>query len=222
MHIIQIHNYITKPYFYTFGVYFYQSLYNMASLANNASANGNEVFSPPPNNNNNNGDNDIDAVNNIIARNTRDTTPRQERAPSQPITSDDLLIDDTLPILERVVKYSTAQMALQRSVHVRMLGETAKIAGSEASIERLVPLLTELSVDVEAVIRRDLAFQLYDISEACCVVSKDDQMISNEDINNNINININTIINVIINIHISMNLIININITLNITITKII
>ena len=189
MHIIQIHNYITKPYFYTFGVYFYQSLYNMASLANNASANGNEVFSPPPNNNNNNGDNDIDAVNNIIARNTRDTTPRQERAPSQPITSDDLLIDDTLPILERVVKYSTAQMALQRSVHVRMLGETAKIAGSEASIERLVPLLTELSVDVEAVIRRDLAFQLYDISEACCVVSKDDQMISNEDINNNNNIN---------------------------------
>ena len=108
---------------------------------------------------------DIDAVNNIIARNSRDTTPRQERAPSQPITSDDLLIDDTLPILERVVKYSTAQMALQRSVHVRMLGETAKIAGSEASIERLVPLLTELSVDVEAVIRRDLAFQLYDISE---------------------------------------------------------
>ena len=97
----------------------------MASLANDASANGNEVFSPPPNNNNNNGDNDIDAVNNIIARNTRDTTPRQERAPSQPITSDDLLIDDTLPILERVVKYSTAQMALQRSVHVRMLGETA-------------------------------------------------------------------------------------------------
>jgi serine/threonine-protein phosphatase 4 regulatory subunit 1 len=132
-------------------------------------ATSNTILSPPSSNNNNFSGGD-EANTDYIDRNQNNS--RQERAPSQLFTSDDLLIDDTLPILERVVKYSTAQMALQRSVHVRMLGETANIAGSEASIERLVPLLTKLSVDAEAVIRRDLAFQLYDIAEACCVVKR--------------------------------------------------
>ena len=54
--------------------------------------------------------------------------PGRERAPTVPqtggvgnpgyFTSEDLLIDDTLPMLDRVVKYATAQMALQRLVHV--------------------------------------------------------------------------------------------------------
>jgi hypothetical protein len=42
---------------------------------------------------------------------------------------EDLTVDDDLPILERVVRYSRSQIALQRLVHVKMLAETAEIVG---------------------------------------------------------------------------------------------
>ena len=42
---------------------------------------------------------------------------------------EDLTVDDDLPILERVVKYSKSQIALQRLVHVKMLAETAALSG---------------------------------------------------------------------------------------------
>lgn len=42
---------------------------------------------------------------------------------------EDLTVDDDLPLLERVVRYSRSQIALQRLVHVKMLAETAEIVG---------------------------------------------------------------------------------------------
>lgn len=45
------------------------------------------------------------------------------------IRFEDLTVDDDLPIIERVVRYATSQIALQRLVHVKMLAETAELAG---------------------------------------------------------------------------------------------
>ena len=42
---------------------------------------------------------------------------------------EDLTIDDDLPLLERVARYSRSAIALQRLVHVKMLSETAIASG---------------------------------------------------------------------------------------------
>ena len=42
---------------------------------------------------------------------------------------DDLLFDDTLDDLARVGRYATSAIALQRLVHVRLMGETARAVG---------------------------------------------------------------------------------------------
>ena len=42
---------------------------------------------------------------------------------------DDLLFDDTLDDLERIGRYATSAIALQRLVHVRLVGETARAVG---------------------------------------------------------------------------------------------
>lgn len=42
---------------------------------------------------------------------------------------EDLTVDDDLPIIERVVRFSRSSIALQRLVHVKMLAETAELAG---------------------------------------------------------------------------------------------
>ena len=48
---------------------------------------------------------------------------------SSSIRFEDLTVDDDLPILDRIVRYSQSQIALQRLVHVKMLGETAELSG---------------------------------------------------------------------------------------------
>ena len=82
-------------------------------------------------------------------------------------TSEDLLIDDTLPPLERVLKYTSAKMALQRLVHVRMLGDTAVTAGPHDTLKFIFPLLPELVVDPEFVVRKELASQLPVLARVC-------------------------------------------------------
>jgi hypothetical protein len=42
---------------------------------------------------------------------------------------EDLTVNDDLPLLDRVVKYTRSQIALQRLCHVKMLAETAELAG---------------------------------------------------------------------------------------------
>jgi len=46
---------------------------------------------------------------------------------------DDLLFDDTLDDLERIGRYATSAIALQRLVHVRLVGETARAVGCVAA-----------------------------------------------------------------------------------------
>jgi hypothetical protein len=38
-------------------------------------------------------------------------------------------VDDDLPIIDRILHYTASQIALQRLVHVKMLAETAELAG---------------------------------------------------------------------------------------------
>jgi hypothetical protein len=42
---------------------------------------------------------------------------------------EDLTVNDDLPLLDRVVRYTRSQIALQRLCHVKMLAETAELAG---------------------------------------------------------------------------------------------
>jgi hypothetical protein len=42
---------------------------------------------------------------------------------------EDLTVDDDLPVLDRVVRYTRSQVALQRLVHAKMLAEMAELAG---------------------------------------------------------------------------------------------
>jgi serine/threonine-protein phosphatase 4 regulatory subunit 1 len=65
------------------------------------------------------------------------------------VTFEDLAIDDTLTDLERVVRYSRSNIALQRLVHLRMLTDTAASVGFALTHEHLVPLLGPLSQDPE-------------------------------------------------------------------------
>ena len=45
------------------------------------------------------------------------------------LTLEDLSIDDTLSQLDRVCRYVESSIPLQRLVHVKMLGSTARVAG---------------------------------------------------------------------------------------------
>jgi hypothetical protein len=47
---------------------------------------------------------------------------------------EDLTVNDDLPLLDRVVRYTRSQIALQRLCHVKMLAETAELAGYVHSI----------------------------------------------------------------------------------------
>lgn len=59
-----------------------------------------------------------------------------ERMPTTAIvpTQEDLIIDDTLSDLDRVVKYGTNSLALQRLVHTRMIGRVSKLEGCVGGI----------------------------------------------------------------------------------------
>ena len=59
-----------------------------------------------------------------------DANERQvEAAAGDGPSFDDLLFDDTLDDLERIGRYATSAIALQRLVHVRLVGETARAVG---------------------------------------------------------------------------------------------
>lgn len=90
----------------------------------------------------------------------------------------DLIIDDNLPLLERVMRYSMSKIALQRLVHVRLIGDAIREC-KESSVEKddrmflnaaktvsreLVPSLME---DEELAVRQALALQLKDVAVFC-------------------------------------------------------
>jgi len=87
--------------------------------------------------------------------------------PNAALRFEDLTIDDDLSLQDRVIRYVRSGIALQRLVHVKMLGETAKSVGTTPTIHRLIPILPALVADPESVIRQHLASQLLAICLTC-------------------------------------------------------
>ncbi|KAL7434219.1 hypothetical protein ACHAXH_002382 [Discostella pseudostelligera] len=73
---------------------------------------------------------------------------------------EDLTIDDDLPLLPRLQRYIQSSIALQRLVHVRMLGEVALELGQQLTATELVPLLPPLVKDGESIIRQRLCNEI--------------------------------------------------------------
>ena len=73
---------------------------------------------------------------------------------------EDLTIDDDLPLLPRLQRYVQSSIALQRLVHVRMLGEVSIEIGQQLTATELVPLLPPLVKDGESIIRQRLCGEL--------------------------------------------------------------
>ena len=72
---------------------------------------------------------------------------------------EDLTIDDDLPLLPRLQRYVQSSIALQRLVHVRMLGEVSLEVGQQLTAMELVPLIPPLVKDVESIIRQRLCVE---------------------------------------------------------------
>ena len=89
----------------------------------------------------------------------------------------DLIIDDNLPLLERVLRYSLSKIALQRLVHVRLIGDAireSKESGMQKdglclNAARIVSreLVPSLMTDEELAVRQALALQLKEVAVIC-------------------------------------------------------
>mmetsp|Transcript_25449 Transcript_25449/g.53264 ORF Transcript_25449/g.53264 Transcript_25449/m.53264 type:complete len:1204 (+) Transcript_25449:255-3866(+) len=88
--------------------------------------------------------------------------PQQQQTQQQQLQPrfEDLTIDDDLPLLPRLQRYVQSSIALQRLVHVRMLGEVALQIGQQLTATELVPLLPPLVKDGESIIRQRLCEEL--------------------------------------------------------------
>ena len=75
-------------------------------------------------------------------------------------TFQDLTIDDELPELQRVVRYSKSNIALQRLVHVKLLADVAQSVGYDDAKVYIVSLLNHLAGDSEPSIKQHLLIQL--------------------------------------------------------------
>ena len=77
-------------------------------------------------------------------------------------------IDDTLDSLTRLERYHGSDFSLQRMVLVRDILDTAKEAGHDATLSRLLPLLPAFVNDSEPAVRQALAEQMYGLAEFTC------------------------------------------------------
>ncbi|GBG31937.1 Serine/threonine-protein phosphatase 2A 65 kDa regulatory subunit A beta isoform [Hondaea fermentalgiana] len=89
-------------------------------------------------------------------------------------TFEDLAIDPGLDDVDRVVRYATGTVELQRLVHVMMLSDTARSAGFETAAARLFPLTREICRDQEPVVRQNLATQLSAMCQFCSEVGTEE------------------------------------------------
>jgi len=80
---------------------------------------------------------------------------------------EDLTIDDELAPMDRVSRYVSSSIALQRLVHVKMLSEVGAAVGEEVTINQILPLLPPLVADPESIIRQHVAMQLLSLAFAC-------------------------------------------------------
>jgi len=73
-------------------------------------------------------------------------------------------IDDTLDPLTRLERYHTSDFSLQRLVLVRELVDTARGAGHDDTVARLLPLLGNFVADSEPAVRQMFVEQLHPLS----------------------------------------------------------
>lgn len=88
-------------------------------------------------------------------------------------TFEDLIIDDKLSELDRVVRYVNSSIGLQRLVHVKMIAGVAASFSFEQIVDSLVPLFPTIAKDAEPSIRRVFAAQLPMIANRCLKIGKD-------------------------------------------------
>ena len=69
-------------------------------------------------------------------------------------------IDDNLTLLERVERYCTSGLSVQRLVHVREIAACAEEVGTSVTIARILPLLKAATCDPEMAVRQALAEQM--------------------------------------------------------------
>ena len=118
---------------------------------------------------------------------------QQQAQQAQQPRFEDLTIDDDLPLLPRLQRYVQSSIALQRLVHVRMLGEVSQQIGQQLTATELVPLLPPLVNDGESIIRQRLCSE---IKMLCLVLmgmttpNSKDQFISTANNNNSSLLNI--------------------------------
>jgi len=85
--------------------------------------------------------------------------PKQPAVAAAP-TFQDLTVDDQLSELQRVVRYSKSNIALQRLVHVKLLSDVAETVGYAEAKEHILPLMSLLAADSEPPIKQHLLAQL--------------------------------------------------------------
>ncbi|KAL6051210.1 Serine/threonine-protein phosphatase 4 regulatory subunit 1 [Balamuthia mandrillaris] len=73
---------------------------------------------------------------------------------------EELEIDDTLPVLEKIKHYIQSEQILHRLYLVRELAEYSRLLGYADTREHLLPLLSEIQRDTEPVIRQALVEQI--------------------------------------------------------------
>mmetsp|Transcript_7090 Transcript_7090/g.7346 ORF Transcript_7090/g.7346 Transcript_7090/m.7346 type:complete len:847 (-) Transcript_7090:79-2619(-) len=100
---------------------------------------------------------------NRVTSNTQNAKANNASAP----TFEDLSIDDNLPVLDRLVRYTQSAIGLQRLVHVKMLADVAATVGFNATKDNIIPLLSPLSKDSEPAVRQHLCEQLIPLSKFC-------------------------------------------------------
>jgi serine/threonine-protein phosphatase 4 regulatory subunit 1 len=84
-----------------------------------------------------------------------------------PPTFEDLIVDDKLSELDRVVRYAKSSIGLQRLVHVKMVASVAESFSFRDIEESLVPLFGTMATDLEPSIRRVFAAQLPAVARRC-------------------------------------------------------
>ena len=81
---------------------------------------------------------------------------------------DQLAIDEDLPPLERLQKYTASEIALQRLVHVRSMADTARQVGFAGSMETLTSIVQSRVEDEETDVRLTLAEQIGELAGLFC------------------------------------------------------
>eukprot|EP00696_Hemimastix_kukwesjijk_P006410 gnl/Hemi2/18114_TR5984_c0_g2_i1.p1 gnl/Hemi2/18114_TR5984_c0_g2~~gnl/Hemi2/18114_TR5984_c0_g2_i1.p1 ORF type:complete len:632 (-),score=223.96 gnl/Hemi2/18114_TR5984_c0_g2_i1:68-1963(-) len=87
-----------------------------------------------------------------------------QHAPESDLSMEELTIDESLSALDRIKKYISSTIALQRLVHVRSIAATSRQIGYEAASTEIVPLLRQIAGDDEPVIREAFADQISELS----------------------------------------------------------